>query len=384
MEIKRLNEAQLKDALVKLGSSESVLLLSDKVYELYDVVCDGIEEVLTKGEFKEYNSINPLVILLYILNEFIYYVRVNNIPQLKYRELLNDDNFFSFIASIVCDKYLTNEQLNYKSEAFLNKFNPQISTLSLYLNFCLNILNKNLQFDKYNRLIKDMLRNSFSLAQCIENLLINGFDVEAFSTWRTMHENECIIYCLLKNGAQMVESYLKHIEYSLAYRGQIEDKNKVDEIFVEIKANMKKYDLKSKDMKKFIEYGYLFEAKGLTFNEDFKLNFRDGVEKVAGLSNYSKTYELSSEIAHSSPFLIYSNRQYYFSITMINLYETFFRLEEVFYELFKKTSSEEEVARYNQLRNVYKRQLQVIYKQIGESFRCNFSKAQRRDNKSLQ
>ena len=94
------------------------------------------------------------------------------------------------LASICCDKYLTNEQLNYRSQIFLNKFNPQISTLSLYLNFTLTTLeriqvNKN---DQISDLIKRMLLKAFSLSKCILDLLINGFETEAFSTWRTLHE----------------------------------------------------------------------------------------------------------------------------------------------------------------------------------------------------
>ena len=57
---------------------------------------------------------------------------------------------------------------------------------------------------------------------------------------------------------------------------------------------MKEHNLKSKDMKKYIEYGYLFGVPNITLNEDFKLNFRDGVERVAGLSQYSKMYETAS------------------------------------------------------------------------------------------
>lgn len=384
MKINKINKEQVISILNSLESSKKINEFIDEIYDIYDSVSDGIETMLNVAEFKEFNSVNPIVVILYIINELSFYQASRKMSDTDFKKLLQEEDFLSFICSIICDKYLTNEQLNYKSTAFLNKFNPQISTISLYLNFCLNMLNKKYELNKYDNLTKDMLKNSFSLGQCIINLLINGYDVEAFSTWRTMHENECILYVLVKNGKDTFDSYFKHIEYSLAYRGQIMDKEKVDAIFLEIKDFMKQKDLKSKDMKKFIEYGYLYSVKDKTFNVDFKLNFRDGVETLAGLKSYSKIYELSSEISHSSPLLIFSNREFYFTITMINLFESFFRLETVFNSLFKRISNEKEVANYETLRQVYMKQLQYIYESLVNVYRNKFNSIQHLDNKNHQ
>jgi len=358
----------------------------DTFFELYEVIFEGVNNLINNIQFKEFVPINPIVIILYLTNETSFYLNGMGDNNLEKKDsILNDDNFKSYLCSIVVDKYLTNEQLNYKSNAYLNRFNPRISTMNLMLNFCLNILTKaEIKLNKFENLIKDMLKNSFSLAKCIVNLLISGFDVEGFSTWRTMHENECILLVLLKYGENTINSYLKHIEYSLAYRGQIKDKEKLDKIFLEIKSNMKKYDLKSKDMKKYIEYGYLFSIKDIKLNEDFKLNFRDGVEKLAALSQYSKTYELSSEIAHSSPLLIYSNREYYHLITLLNLYDTFFRLEKIFSSFYKNHFKKEEVSSYIKLEGVYLKELLLLYNELNLEFKNKYIKVEHHDSKNHQ
>lgn len=384
MKITKLEQDKILEILKALQVKKFYLDNIESVYDIYLTVVDGIEVVINNYEFKEYNIVNPVVIILYILNELSFNFKIKNIDEIKMKELLEDDEFIRLVSSLICDKYLTNEQLNYKSNAFLNKFNPQISTISLYLNCCLNILNKKYNVDKYVALVQGMLKNSFSLGQCILNLLMNGFDVEAFSTWRTMHENECILYCLVKNGKDIFDAYFRHIDYSLAYRGQFGNKEKTDEIFLEIKENMKKYDLKSKDMKKYIEYGYLFALKDKSLNTDFKLNFRDGIETIAGLKNYSKVYELSSEISHSSPLLIFSNREYYFTITLLNLYESFFRLETVFYDFFKKIANKNEVLHYETLRKVYMSQLRLVYGDLANIFKIKYSIPQHLDNKNPQ
>ena len=174
------------------------------------------------------------------------------------------------------------------------------------------------------------------MSKGVLDLLTNGFETEAFSTWRTIHEVECIAKILFETP-YLSHSYFTHIEYARYYRNDNGDKEKQDHLFEEIKSKMREIGLKSKDTKKFVEYGWLYNVENVLedYNE-FKLNFRKGVQLIAGLSSYSSLYELSSEIAHSSPLLIYSNRYYFKSLTIINLYETFFRLEEMLYSFLLK------------------------------------------------
>ena len=65
------------------------------------------------------------------------------------------------------------------------------------------------------------------------------------------------------------------MRYGLAFRDTIADKEQQTKIFNSMKEEMKKYDLKSKDIKKFIEYGWLYSVPSLKDYPNFKLNFRD-------------------------------------------------------------------------------------------------------------
>ena len=158
------------------------------------------------------------------------------------------------------------------------------------------------------------------------------------------------------------------MRYALAYRGALSSKEETDAEFVKIKEEMKALDLKSKDMKKFIEYGWLTAIEGYNTDNTFKFNFRDGVEKLAGLESYSQVYEMASEIAHSSPLLIYSRSQYYYHLTMIRVYESFFRLEKVFSEIYLSHIDKVEADRYKVMRNVYYSTLQLIHQNESRIF----------------
>ena len=136
-----------------------------------------------------------------------------------------------------------------------------------------------------------------------------------------------------------------------------------------MKEEMRALNLKSKDIKKYIEYGWLYEIPGVKEDEQFKLNFRDGLERLAGLSMYASRYEMSSEIIHSTPMLIYSNKEYFYFVTLLSLYESFFRLEKVFVSLFAKQVSEEQMNSYIQMRNLYYAQLVNIHKRELANFK---------------
>jgi hypothetical protein len=355
-ETKVLPFPQFDELLTALGVASS----ADKpfLYECYQDALEGASNLSASNPIIAKMPINSVQLILYIVNENGFYLAMH--PEKKLDDLKKTDDYERLIISIAVDKYFTNEHLDYKMGAFANRFLPEISTISLYLNFILGMLGRYKQGDPNQTLIVDIMNKGFSMAKCIVTLLTNGFETEAFSTWRTLHENESILYVLVKYGKPVIDDYLTHLRYAVAFRGGF-NKEETDATFVEIKENMKKIGLKSKDMKRYIEYGWLLSVPGVNDNPDFKLNFRDGVERCAGLRELSKVYEMSSEIAHSSPLLIYSRKNYFYLVTMINLYQSFFRLEKVFSSLYLSSAPEADKNQYLAMRKLYYDELLTVY-----------------------
>ena len=232
----------------------------------------------------------------------------------------------------------------------------------------LNIVKGYKKNDPQSTLISDLLMKSLTISRCILENLLDGYETEAFSSWRTLHECECTLILLDKYGEPLINNYLKHMKFGLAFNDTMQDKDKQTEIFNNMKEEMRTHDLKSKDIRKYIEYGWLYPIVPKD-DETFKLNFRDGLEKLAGLGGYAKRYEISSEIIHSTPLLIYSNKEYFYYMTLLSLYESFFRLEKVFVSLFAKRVSQEQMDKYMQMRNVYYSQLIIIHKKELDRFK---------------
>ncbi|MDY6430122.1 MAG: DUF5677 domain-containing protein [Bacilli bacterium] len=337
------------------------------LFTAFEYAMEGAASISQQNASFISNGINPLEVVFYLINEHSFYIKTH--PNLNMDELIKNEQYLQMLASITLDKYFTNEHLNYKMGNLTSRFSPEMSTLDLYFNFILGMLSRYQHGNPRQTLIVDIMNKGFQIGKCVSSLLEGGYETEAFSTWRTLHENECILAIIVKYGPPVIEAYLKHMSYGIAFRGGIPSKEETDKIFLQIKSEMKVHDLKSKDIKKFIEYGWLLSVPGIENVSDFKLNFRDGVERVAELNTYSKVYEMSSEIAHSSPLLIYSRRGYFFYFTLLNLYESFFRLEKIFTSLYMSNVEEEQRKKYAEMRKLYYWEVVAAYNQIKENFK---------------
>ena len=338
----------------------NVSLDVDYLYDVYEMACDAIEVLDQEHTQIEVKDINYFDLFLYCVGE--YYYSINNMTNEQIEKFKSNENFPSSMASVAADKYLSLSIFNHVEEKLSNRFLPPASSLNMYINFMLNIVKGYKKNDPQSTLISDLLMKSLSISRCILENLLSGYETEAFSSWRTLHECECTLILLDKYGEPLIDRYLKHMSYGLAFNDAIQDKEKQDKIFYEMKDEMKGHGLKSKDIRKYIEYGWLYQIVLVEEQETFKLNFRDGLERLADLSSYAKRYEISSEIIHSTPLLIYSNKEYFFYMTLLSLYESFFRLEKVFVSLFSKRVSKEQMMQYQEMRKVYYSQLVVIHK----------------------
>jgi hypothetical protein len=211
-------------------------------------------------------------------------------------------------------KYLSHRENEIRNETTSDNsypyYDPLIATLTAASMVFEKINRPMTKFDPGYSLMNDLFETLFRKIQGAAKMLELGLYPDAFVSWRTIHESECIIQLLISGGDRTRESYVNHIAYNNYFRNPlgIYTTEQLDAAFAVIKSEMKAHGLKSKDMKKFIEYGWLYDHPDWD-DEDktAKLNFRDGVERVAKHTEYAKIYELSSEITHSSAVFFYAN-----------------------------------------------------------------------------
>ena len=347
--------------------SNSDRLNHDFLFRAYTLTCEAIQQISDTNLLNGTPVVNPIEVIYYCVGEYLY--SVGNKTNQELLELSNNEDYMSQMAGVIADKYLSLSMFNHAERKIANRYLPPMSSLNIYLNFILNILNSYKKNDPLSTLITDLLIKSTSIARCVLTLLVSGYETEAFSEWRTLHECECALVLLDQYGMPLINRYLIHMHYGIVFKNGDVNDPKGTKIFNDMKAEMAQLNLKSKDIKKYIEYGWLYEIPGVKENPEFKLNFRDGLEKLAGLEAYADRYELSSETVHVTPMLIYSNKEYFYFVTLLSLYESFFRLEKVFVSLFVKQVSPEQMQQYAELRNVYYAQLVTIHKREMVNFK---------------
>lgn len=216
-------------------------------------------------------------------------------------------------------------------------------------------------------LMPDLFEKFFSQALGLLKMLNLNLAAQAYSIWRTLHEAECVIKLLVEGGQELQSIYYRHMVYNNAFHHVLPSKEETDALFVEIKANMAKHGLKSKDMKKYIEYGWLYGCK--TFHEEdvnYKLNFRNGLQLAADLGQYNEMYEMASEVAHSSPFFFYSNTSFYEDLTIYNLTDIVIRGIDYLSQWQKDTKTELEG--FGLFREIFVRYLEKQNKAVDENF----------------
>lgn len=324
----------------------TLLSMEEELFVIFLKIEEVINKRLVKSKKEQYDE---EILVNYLLEEIKYSLKEYSSENLK--EVLREKSYQNQIAAIVFDKFFFNELNPYHAVSLVNQQSPIISTIDLMLNFILNrisvIKKKNPQKD----ILIDMMNKAFLMFKSVNYLLISGSETEAFSTWRTIHELECVIKVIFDHQ-YIIPTYLQHIVYNNAFRDEFEDKVAQQAIIDDLKVHMKQHDLKSKDMKKYIEYGWLYAIKDIEKKEGFKLNFRNGLELAASLTSYSQDYEMSSEVAHSSPLLIYSNKNFFKNITIVRSYESFLRLEEIFYNVLSSYQNVDSTS-YKKMRNLY-------------------------------
>ena len=356
MEITVLSKTEFKNFITSF--SFPYLENIDFLYEVYSLAIGAIDD-FAKSKIISITSVDSYMVIYYLLGEFLYSIFNRNKQEID--EFVNNESIKAQMASVTADKYLSIEKLSHNEKTITNQFLPPISSLLVYVNFMQQILDGYTKGEQSISLINDLLKKSISIMRCILKLLVDGYETEALSCWRTLHECECSLIILNRYKDEAISRYLKHMQYGIAFKNGIKEKDIQDKIFLQIKAEMKDFDLKSKDMKKYIEYGWLTFLDDVKKDPNFKFNFRDGLQKVAGLTKYSDSYQLASEILHSTPLLIYSNKEYFYHLTLTNTYESFFRLEEVFVPLFTSRIGKEQTQHYEAMRNIYYSQLVNIY-----------------------
>lgn len=278
---------------------------------------------------------NELVRLLdFCLGEFLFLHDIEKKPG------LNNEDVESLSERAAC-KYIllfNNESREDISDS-LSFYDVRISTLRS-INLYLEDINRPTSKKNPNvSLINDIFETTFRKIDGFTKMMTLGLYPDALANWRNIHECECFIALLTTGGEKVKQSYIKHIAYNNVYEFlENFDKATLDSVFKEMKKEMSLHGLKSKDMKRFIDYGWLYDHPNYNPKDNqFKLNFGDGVERLAGLrtDEVHEVYQYTSELTHSSTIFFYVNDELCKNMALLYTYQSVCRIVQYYMDYMK-------------------------------------------------
>ena len=309
----------------------------------------------------------------YICAEHRFHLSITK-PELR-EELEKDNMYFNQLVTICYDKLITNEFRSVDSKAVISKYSVETSVLEMFINRMFVLLSQaklNPESAK-QKLQADIFAKCFMLIKSTLNQLCDGLETEAMSSWRTFHELLCVLKVISKGDEKVSEAYFRHLKYGAYNRGEVKDEAEIEKILASMEQDMLALEVKKANKEKFINYGWIHWAFKRYNDEEVKMNFLGGLQKVADLTSYKKYYEIASDVTHSTPLLVYANKTNLTTTTLKITYESFFIIETMFAmwckdDLKMDVETYKPFADYLRFKKIYKTKVEIIYQIINSKF----------------
>ena len=293
----------------------------------------------------------------------------------KWVEIENDEKYFSQLVSVCYDKLIINEFRSIEPKSVISKYSVETSLLTMFVNRMFVVLSQlklNPESAKH-KLQADIYAKCLMLIKSTLNQLCDGLETEAMSSWRTFHELICVLCVITKGDENVAKAYFRHLTYGAYNRGEIKDEKEIEQILASMEKDMQTLEVKKANKEKFINYGWIHWAYKRYNDEEVKMNFLGGLQKVADLTEYKKYYEVASDVTHSTPLLVYANKTNLTTTTLKITYELFFKLETMFInwianDLKVDPSNDKFVYDYLMFKKIYKPKVEIIYQIINMKY----------------
>lgn len=293
----------------------------------------------------------------------------------RWQEIENDEKYFNQLVTICYDKLIINEFRSVEPKAVISKYSVETSLLVMFVNRIFNVLGQ-IKLDPNSakqRLLADIYAKCLMLVKSTLNQLCDGLETEAMSSWRTLHELFCVLCVISKGNEDVAQAYFRHLKYGAYNRGEITDEKEIEMIKVSMEKDMQALAVKKANKEKFINYGWIHWAYKKYNDEEVKMNFLGGLQKVADMTEYKKYYEIASDVTHSTPLLVYANKTSLTTTTLKITYEIFFKLETMFLSFIVdeiKVNPVESKFLHDYLifKKYYKPKVEIIYQMINAKY----------------
>ena len=124
-----------------------------------------------------------------------------------------------------------------------------------------------------------------------------------------------------KGDDELFFHYVKHMEYL-----NMEGNPNADKLQERLAEECKTFGVKERNA--FVNYGWLLHVPGFRegMGKEYRLNFKDGLQKAAGLTARHAAYASASKILHPSAWVVAIRDDKFYKFTVFELYKSLVNL----------------------------------------------------------
>ena len=257
------------------------------------------------------------------MDELVSYIFYYHLFQTSYlpaefvARLEEDEKYRSMLVHDVAVYVVINEHLNVEKISNTSPCSPEIAAYNMACSYSLFILGSFKGEDVRMNGIGNLFRKSMVTTKGVIGLLAAGNSCDAVILWRHLHELECVLTVLGTKGEDLYFRYVRHMEYF-----DMENNPRKEELQQRLAEECKAYGVKERNA--FINYGWLVYVEGFKegFGKEYRLNFKDGLQKMAGQSARHAAYASASKILHPSAWVVAIRDDKFYKFTMFELYRS--------------------------------------------------------------
>ena len=305
--------AQMNRLVKKTGKKLNHFFIND----MFFLVKQRYKEELSKRKIV-LNQLDAVRIDEIVSYVFYYHIfHTSHLPKDIVAKLEKDENYRACLVRDVSVNMVINEHLNVEKFSITAEYSPEIAAFNMACSYTLFILGSFLGEDKRMNGINNLFKKAMVTIKSVINLLSSGNSCDAVILWRHLHELECVLLVLNNADDAMFFKYIKHLEYM-----NMETAPNFEELQARLSEESKRYGVKERNA--FINYGWLLYVPGFRelLGKDYRLNFKEGLQRLAGQSERHPAYASASKILHPSAWVVTVRDDKFYKFTLLELYRS--------------------------------------------------------------
>ena len=290
---------------------------ADFIREMYERVKDRYVEELQNRKIRlrtlDGARLDEIVSYIYYYHLF----HTSHLPEELTKKLESDEKYREMLVRDVAVYIVINEHLNVEKISNTSEYSPEIAAYNMACSYSLYILGSFKGTDRRMNGINNLFKKAMVTIKSVIHLLAAGNSCDAVILWRHLHELECVLIVLCTKGEDLFFRYIKHMDYF-----DMEGNPRAEDLQQRLSEECKAFGVKERNA--FINYGWLEYVDGFRegFGKEYRLNFKDGLQKIAGLSARHAAYASASKILHPSAWVVTIRDDKFYKFTVFELFRS--------------------------------------------------------------